>query len=39
MTGSAWAMMITTWSVIAFFTVRFFVLVVRKPAGDHDERS
>lgn len=31
MTGAAWAMLGVTWSVILFFTVRFFVKVLRNP--------
>jgi hypothetical protein len=31
MTTGAWIMLAVTWSVIVFFTVTFFVAVVRKP--------
>ena len=31
MTGAAWAMLGVTWSVILFFTVRFFAKVLRNP--------
>ncbi len=31
MTTTAWAMMLTTWTVIACFTVRFFWLVLTTP--------
>lgn len=31
MTGAAWAMLGVTWSVILFFTVRFFLKVLRNP--------
>lgn len=31
MTGSAWIMLGFTWSVVVFFTVRFFLKVVRTP--------
>jgi len=31
MTGSAWAMLTVTWTVVIFFTVRFFVKVLRTP--------
>ena len=31
MTGAAWAMLGVTWSVILFFTVRFFWKVLRNP--------
>ena len=34
MTRGAWAMLILTWGVITFFTVRFFVMVLRKPPTD-----
>jgi len=34
MTGSAWLMLIGTWTVIVFFTVRFFLKVVRTPPRD-----
>jgi len=34
MTGSAWLMMITTWSVIIFFTARFFWMILRTPPRD-----
>jgi hypothetical protein len=33
MTRNAWIMLIATWSVVIFFTVRFFVKVVRKPGA------
>ena len=32
MTTAAWAMLAVTWSVIVFFTVRFFAKVLRNPA-------
>ena len=32
MTGAAWAMLIVTWSVIIFFTAKFFILVLKTPA-------
>ncbi len=31
MTTAAWAMLAVTWSVIVFFTVRFFAKVLRNP--------
>lgn len=31
MTGAAWTMLVLTWSVILFFTIRFFVKVLRNP--------
>lgn len=31
MTTSALIMMITTWAVIAFFTIRFFLKVLKTP--------
>jgi hypothetical protein len=31
MTTSAWLMLAVTWSVIAFFTVRFFLAVLKTP--------
>ena len=31
MTAAAWAMLGVTWSVILFFTVRFFAKVLRNP--------
>jgi hypothetical protein len=36
MTGAAWAMMIVTWSVITFFTVRFFLKVLKTPPATED---
>lgn len=36
MTVAAWIMLAVTWSVIAVFTVRFFVAVVRTPPRDGD---
>lgn len=37
MSTSAWLMMISTWGVIGFFTIRFFLLIARKPI-DRDGR-
>lgn len=31
MTGAAWAMLGVTWTVILFFTARFFLKVLRNP--------
>ena len=31
MTGSAWLMLGITWSVVIFFTARFFLKVLRTP--------
>ena len=31
MTTAAWTMLIVTWSVITFFTVRFFWMVLTHP--------
>lgn len=37
MTGSAWIMLVVTWSVIVFFAGRFFFKVLRTPSrGDED---
>lgn len=44
MTVAAWLMLGATWSVIVFFTGRFFLAVLRtparkSPAGDSEGRS
>ncbi len=31
MTRSAWIMMISAWAVITYFTVKFFVMALKKP--------
>jgi hypothetical protein len=31
MTTAAWLMLAVTWAVIAFFTLRFFLAVLRAP--------
>lgn len=31
MTTAAWAMLAVTWTVIGFFTARFFIAVLRTP--------
>jgi hypothetical protein len=36
MTGAAWVMLIVTWSVITFFTAKFFIKVVRTPPRQED---
>jgi len=36
MTTSAWIMLAVTWSVIVYFTVTFFLAVLRKPPRDGD---
>jgi hypothetical protein len=35
MTRAAWIMLAITWSVIAFFTGRFFLKVLRTPPFPH----
>ena len=30
MTRAAWIMMAATWAVIVYFTIRFFLMVLRK---------
>ena len=34
MTGSAWLMLGVTWSVVIFFTAKFFLKVLRTPPND-----
>ncbi len=34
MTTAAWAMLAVTWAVISFFTIKFFVAVLRTPPSD-----
>jgi hypothetical protein len=36
MTRNAWIMLIVTWSVVIFFTARFFIAVVRTPPREDD---
>lgn len=36
MTTAAWIMLGITWSVIVAFTLRFFLMAVRKPARDDE---
>jgi hypothetical protein len=37
MTGAAWAMLAVTWAVVLYFTVRFFLKVLRTPPSDGDD--
>jgi len=37
MTTGAWVMLGVTWSVIAFFTLTFFVAVLRSPSREDGE--
>ena len=37
MTTTAWVMMLTTWTVITFFTVRLFWLVLKTPNRNDNE--
>jgi hypothetical protein len=37
MTTEAWLMLVTTWSVIIFFTAKFFLQVLRTPQREGDE--
>jgi hypothetical protein len=39
MTRAAWIMMLATWSVIVFFTVRFFWKVLTIPPKDDSGRD
>lgn len=34
MTTGAWIMMGITWAVVAFFTIRFFVMIFTRDGGD-----
>ena len=34
MTASAWMMLAVTWTVIGYFTLKFFFAVLRTPPGD-----
>ena len=34
MTGTAWLMLGVTWSVVIFFTAKFFLKVLRTPPRD-----
>ena len=31
MTGGAWIMLVLTWSVVIWFTAKYFWMVLRKP--------
>ncbi len=31
MTRGAWGMLLATWGVVFFFTIKFFLMVLRKP--------
>lgn len=31
MTGAAWAMLVATWTVVIWFTAKFFWMIVKKP--------
>ena len=31
MTGAAWAMLLATWAVVLCFTIKFFLMILRKP--------
>lgn len=33
MTTSAWIMLAATWSVVFFFTTKFYRMILRKPTG------
>ncbi|HKI95313.1 MAG TPA: hypothetical protein VJ992_08485 [Gemmatimonadales bacterium] len=37
MSREAWIMLICTWSVIIFFTARFFILVLKTPQRGADD--
>lgn len=39
MTGSAWVMLVVTWTVVIFFTARFFFKVLRTPILPERERQ
>lgn len=36
MTRNAWIMLIATWGVVIFFTVRFFLKVLRTPPSEKE---
>lgn len=36
MSASAWWMLGVTWSVVLYFSLRFFLKVARKPADDDE---
>jgi hypothetical protein len=37
MTAAAWVTLALTWAVIGYFTIRFFVKVVRAPQRDETD--
>jgi len=37
MTTGAWGLLLCTWTVVIFFTVRFLLMVIRTPTGPNDE--
>lgn len=37
MTGTAWTMLALTWAVVSFFTIRFFLKVMRTPPSPSDD--
>lgn len=37
MTASAWWMLGVTWTVVIFFTAKFFIKVVKNPGKDGEE--
>ena len=37
MTAAAWLMLMATWAVVSFFTVRFFLAVLRTPPREDDD--
>jgi hypothetical protein len=39
MTSSAWIMLAVTWSVIVFFTAKFFLKILRSPSIARDEEG
>jgi len=36
MSGSAWLMLVCTWSVILFFVAKFYIKVLRTPPREDD---
>lgn len=39
MTTAAWVMLAATWSVVGFFTIRFFLAILRVPMDHGSERD
>ncbi len=37
MTTKAWIFMLVTWGIIAFFTIKFFAMVLKAPMRDDDD--